>query len=135
MKLIEFATHDFNEENNHSVILLNIEEIQSFKKTLDTHVTEVNLIGGQKNYLAGNYKTITNRYFYTLTKKHNLYEDDIIRPSIRVFHKNELLEPDISFLDSYQLKAFIAGLVDLCPEKQSENLKSIMDKINIHPKP
>lgn len=128
MKLIEFATHDFSEENNHSVILINIDEIQSFKKTLDRKVTEMNLIGGQKIYLSGNYKTITNRYFYTLTKKHNLYEDDIIRPSIRVFHKNELLEADVSFFDNYQLNSFILGLIDLCDDTHADVLKSILEK-------
>ena len=128
MKFIEYVVSDFEDPNSFSIIMVNIEEIALFKKTSLDNIIELSLKSGEKHYVAGNYKTVTNRYFYTLSKKHNLYEDDIIRPSLRVLHKVELLESDVSFIDKHQLKGFILSLMDICDETHKNKLISILKK-------
>lgn len=128
MKFIEFVVTCFTEHQNN-VILINIEDISSFKKTVHDNIVELTLKSSEKHFVVGNYKTITNRYFYTLSKKHNNYEDDIIRPSIRVLHKNELLEPDSVFMDKEQMIAFIDALIDLCDSNQKQKLNQTIKSI------
>lgn len=112
MRIIEFAIEKNPNEFSPCVILLDLNDISSFEQIQNESekcklLTKTN----QEYTVYGTYKTVTNRFFYALSKKHNLYEDDTIRPSIRVFHRHQLLEVDVAFFDKLQLKAFIYGLV------------------------
>lgn len=107
MKYIEYVAR-LNQE--FSVLLIDIEDISIFKQIPKEDMVTLITKNNQTFEIVGTYKTITNRYFYTISKKVNIIDDDIIRPSIRVFHKKELLEPDVSFLDEKQLNAFIKAL-------------------------
>lgn len=129
MRIIEFAIE--TEENNFSpcVILLDCEEIVGFEQIKGIK-DRCKLITKQgRIYTAyGTYRTLTNRFLYALNKKHNFHEDTTIRPSIKVFHRPELLEPDVSFFDIIQLKAFIFGLepdfnLNKLPDYTREELK------------
>lgn len=128
MRIIEFAVETNETDFSPCVILLDCAEIVGFEQIPGVK-DKCNLLTKQgrtyKTY--GTYRTLTNRFLYALNKKHNLHEDNTIRPSIRVFHRPELLEPDISFFDKTQLKAFIFGVdpdfnVDKLPEYTREEL-------------
>ena len=111
LRLVEFVCEKIKDEFSPCVVLIDCDDvtcIEQLPKTTD----RCKLITKQKNeyILYGTYKTLTNRLYYALSKKHNIYEDDTIRPSIRVFHRPNLLEIDSSFFDETQLKAFIFAL-------------------------
>ncbi len=130
MKFIEFAiTSDIN-SFSPAVLMLECSEICSIQKTEHKNLCKIVTKQGNEYYAFGLYKTLTNRLFYTLSKKHNLYEDDIIRPSIRVIHRNSSLEPDSAFLDPIQLKAFIYGINENFPsENLPEYTKEVFSKM------
>jgi hypothetical protein len=128
MRIIEFAI-ETNEANfSPCVILLDCEEIVGFEQVSGVKDKCKMITKQGKTYTTyGTYRTLTNRFIYALNKKHNLHEDTTIRPSIKVFHRPELLEPDVSFFDNTQLKAFIFGLdpefnVDRLPDYTREVL-------------
>ncbi len=130
MKLIEYAIAT---ENSFSptVILIDCGDISSFEQIKGVSTQCKIITKSNQSYIAyGTYKTVTNRFFYALSKKNNIYEDDIIRPSIRVFHRPNTLEPDVAFFDPLQLKAFIYGLDPNFPlEKLPEYTKSILSEM------
>ncbi len=130
MKFIEFAiTSDIN-TFSPKILLLECSEICSVQKTENENLCKIVTKQGLEYYAVGLYKTLTNRLFYALSKKHNLYEDDIIRPSIRVIHRNSSLEPDSAFLDPIQLKAFIYGINENFPnENLPEYTKEVFSQI------
>lgn len=126
MKIIEFVAEKNSKFFSPYVILIDCSDISCFEQ-IEKDDNRCKLITKNKiSYiLYGSYKTITNRYFYALSKKYNLYEDDIIRPSIKVFHRPNLLEIDTAFFDSIQLKGFIFGLnknfnIDVLPDYTKE---------------
>jgi len=130
MRFIEYAIEKNPNEFSPFVILVDCADISTFEQ-VPFKTNRCKLITKQKNeYIVyGTYKTVTNRFFYAITKKYNFYDDDIMRPSIRVFHRPNLLEVDVSFFDKIQLKAFIYGLVpdfnlDLLPEYTKELFKT-----------
>ena len=111
VRLIEFAIE--TEENNFSpsIIMLDCSDIVGIEQIYGLK-DKCKLITKQnRTYnVYGTYRTLTNRFLYALNKRLNFHEDHIIRPSIGVIHKTELLEIDVSFFDITQLKAFIFGL-------------------------
>lgn len=118
MKLIEFVIYDLDKKNEN-ILLINIEDICSFEQTDNQNIVKLRTKTNNTFNLIGNYKTLTNRYFYTISKKTNLYEDDIIRPSIRIYHRNELIDCDSSFIDAKQMEAFIVALSATEEEKKA----------------
>ncbi len=130
MKFIEFAiTSDIN-TFSPTILLLDCTEICSIQKTEKQDLCKIVTKQGMEYFALGLYKTLTNRLFYTLSKKHNLYEDDVIRPSIRVLHRNASLEPDSAFFDPIQLKGFIYGINENFPsENLPEYTKEVFSKI------
>lgn len=132
MRFIEYSIETFPNEFSPNVILLDCEDISTFVQ-LPGEIDRCKLITKQKNeyVVYGTYKTVTNRFFYAITKKHNFHEDDIMRPSIRVFYRPDLLEIDTSFFDKAQLKGFIYGLIpDFNLNLLPEYTKEIFEKEN-----
>jgi len=111
MRIIEFVIEKNKNFFSPYIILLDCADISSFKQS-KKHKDRCKIITKQGlSYMAyGSYRTLTNRFFYAISKKCNFYEDDVIRPSIRVLHKPELLECDTSFFDFIQIKGFILAL-------------------------
>jgi len=111
LRIIEFAIEAEFNKFSPCIIMLDCSEIVGFEQIFGTN-DKCKLITKQnKIYIVyGTYRTLTNRYLYALNKKHSLHEDHTIRPTIGVIHKPELLEPDVSFFDKVQLKAFIFGV-------------------------
>lgn len=132
MKYIEFAINTNLQYFQPSILLIECENISSIQRIeKNNYFCKILTRQGLEYYAFGNYKTLTNRLFYTLSKKHSFYEDDIIRPSIRVYHRNLNLEPDAAFLDPIQLKAFIYGIDEnFSDEKLPEYTKEIFSKLN-----
>ncbi len=110
MRFIEFAVATEINSFEPSILLIDCNDISSFNKTEHHNICKLNTKTNQTYLIYGTYKTITNRFFYALSKKHNIYEDDIIRPSIRVIHRPNSLETDVAFFDLEQLKAFIYSI-------------------------
>jgi hypothetical protein len=126
MRIIEFAVEKTPSEFSPCVMLMDCADISGFEQiSEDKNRCKLITKTGKEYNVYGTYKTITNRFFYSISKKHNFYEDDTIRPSIRVFHRPQLLEIDTAFFDKIQLKAFIYGLIpdfdsELLPEYTKE---------------
>jgi hypothetical protein len=122
MRIIEFVAAKNENEFSPCVILVDCADISGFEQIPDNkNICKLNIKNSSSYFVYGTYKTLTNRFFYALSKKHNFYEDDVIRPSIRVYHRPNLLEPDVVFFDFLQLKGFIFGLnpdfdINLLPE-------------------
>lgn len=111
MRLIEFAIETESDNFSPSIIMLDCSDIVGIEQ-LYSLKDKCKLITKQNRIYTvyGTYRTLTNRFLYALNKKFNFHEDHIIRPSVGVIHKTELLEIDVSFFDKIQLKAFIFGL-------------------------
>lgn len=111
MKLIEFAINTNENTFSPSILLIDCNDISSFSQIPNRNdICFLHTKQNQSYRVYGTFKTLTNRFFYTLSKKNNIYEDEVIRPSIRVFHRIQSLEPDVAFMDPLQLKAFIFGI-------------------------
>ncbi len=130
MKFIEFAVTSDIKSFSPSILMVECSDISSIQKTENENICKIITKQGSEYYAFGLYKTLTNRFFYTLSKKHSFYEDDIIRPSLRVFHRNSNLEPDVAFLDPIQLKAFIYGINENFPsDKLPEYTREVFSKL------
>ncbi len=130
MKFIEFAITKDIKSFSPAILILECSDISSIQQTENKDLCKITTKQSFEYYAFGNYKTLTNRLFYTLSKKHSFYEDDIIRPSIRVLHRNASLEPDAAFLDPIQLKAFIYGINENFPnDNLPEYTKEVFAKM------
>lgn len=111
MKFIEFAIELNKQIFEPGIILLDIEDISGFEQ-IRGEKSKCLLVkkNGEKFVSYGNYRTLTNRFFYALSKKHNIHEDEIMRPSIKVFHRLSNFECDSIHFDPLQVKAFIFAI-------------------------
>lgn len=114
MKLIEFVYYPLGTLVPR-VILIDVSEIAGIHQD-ENNICWLSNKKGEQFHIVGNYRTLSNRWIYTLEKKFDFYYDDIIRPSVLVYHKPEKMGVDNSFFDEEQLKAFC---IALRPELQS----------------
>ncbi len=111
LRIVEFAVESDPNKFSPCIIMLDCSEIVGFEQIFGSNEKCKLTTKQNKTYTVyGTYRTLTNRFLYAINKKHSLHEDHTIRPTISVIHKPELLEPDVSFFDKIQLKAFIFGL-------------------------
>ncbi len=108
MRLLEFAIE--LTEHNYNIILIDSSDISSITK-IDNHTCQLLTKSNQTYKVIGTYRNLTNRFIYALSKKHNFMDDDIMRPSMLIFHRPEHLNVDQAMFDAFQLHAFILALI------------------------
>ena len=121
MRLLEFAIE--LTEHNYNIILIDSSDISSITK-IDNHTCQLLTKSNQTYKVIGTYRNLTNRFIYALSKKHHFMDDDIMRPSMLIFHRPEHLNVDQAMFDVFQLHAFILALV---PPEQLSNFYIKLD--------
>lgn len=102
-RLIEFAV--YLDDTQNAVLTLDVEEI-SFILQYDNSKCQLMLKNG-RHYLAfGTHRTLTNRWVYCLEKKREFLQDDVIRPSLLVYHRPENISIDNIYYDLLQMQVF-----------------------------
>lgn len=109
MRLIEYVFSLEDDMQTPYIGLFDARDISSIIQYDKKHC-KIILKDGRDYIACGNLRTLTNRWIYTLEKKHSLYHDDIIRPSVMIFHKPETMGVDSAYFDAFQLKQFILAL-------------------------
>lgn len=109
MRLVEFVLITKEDKDSPYVGLFDCKDISSITQYDALHCLLL-MKNGQQHMICGTLRTLTNRWIYALTKKHAHYEDDIIRPSIMIYHRPQTMGVTSSHLDLYQLKQFVQAL-------------------------
>jgi hypothetical protein len=114
IRLIEFVfCSPLKDENDKIIPMTGIFQIDDIVGIVqeDKQFCTLSLHSGKSHKLYGTYRALTNRYIYALEKPREFYHDQLIRPSIAIYHNDFVhLEPNDAFLDEFQIKAFVQAL-------------------------
>lgn len=111
-RLIEFVSIFQDDEARPYVGLYDADTIAGLIQADERHC----LISFKDNKPAikacGTYRHLSNRWLYVLEKNHkaDFYNDEIIRPSMMIYHRPENIGADIAFFNEYQLVQFVKSL-------------------------
>jgi hypothetical protein len=113
-KIIEFVVVSINETESGVIKIPFVSgiDVNDISRIIQHDKNHCNLItkDGTNYIICGTYRTLSNRWIYTLEKTSRLYDDEIIRPSIKIFHDPDSLGVDSVHFDSYQLLQFMDAL-------------------------
>ena len=90
VRLAEFVFILNNNENSPLVGLFDTQDISNIIQYNTNHCILIKKDSSQY-IVCGTLRTLTNRWIYSLQKKINLFEDDIMRPSISIIHNPKSL--------------------------------------------
>jgi hypothetical protein len=109
LRLLEFVCV-YPEKTEHPLIGLYDAETICNISSHDNNHCWISFKNNDKKLVCGTYRTLTNRWIYSLEKKNLSYQDDILRPSVMITHNPDTMSINSSYCDSYQLKQFILAI-------------------------
>lgn len=95
------------------ILTIDVNEILSIEQTENENLCLLTRRGGVTYYVAGNFRTINNRWLYTLESTISNFADDIKRPSIGFIHYANKMSSDVIYMDKFQFNAFKKALKNL----------------------
>lgn len=110
MRIVEFISFCFNNKTKKTIsvspIMIDATDISSFQ-----YVNEFSCIMHTKTHqqftILGRYSQITNRWLYSLNKKHHFLEDKLFRPSQYLTYDITNFSFDNVYMDEFQCLAFL----------------------------
>lgn len=135
MRIIEYISFCFadNKQKKISVspIMIDATDISSFQH-VNTFTCILNTKTQHHFTILGRYPQITNRWLYSLNKKHHFLEDKLLRPSQRITYDISNFAFDNIYMDEFQCLGFLHfyNALDKADKLEEFTQQKIKDALN-----
>ncbi len=126
MRLIEFCISEkINQYHALSIKIVDANDISGIEQTKSDHFCKIKEKNGTTYFALGQYRTLSNRWIYALSKNKNFFHDNIMKPTGYIYHDGAAIQIDKAHHDKYQMTGFIVCTLLY----ESEAVKRIIEKI------